>query len=590
MVFLSSINYLLLFFVQAMKKFKVLCLGIFIFVGYSHFFRFSIKEDHETPKSLTTRDSKPSAPCAIAFYGALRSFENKALATIQKNLLSVNPDCKIYAHTYALIDLTAPRNHEFHEKYSTQEIFLLTQNVGIDTKLEFEKNVDPEQYYKYFPQRSGWDYPTSLYNMLMAWYSVQRVWRMIEADNIKYDHVGMFRLDTLYPVPIAIRRDSLFHVPIVNTFDDHSFNDRMAVGPYEVIKTWANRFEGIEKYMHSSIGNHWGLRSENYLYWLMNGVDHVYEPSWCSIRVRATEATNERDVRECDKTYFSQLSTPASPQKTECFNKKKAGSAYFTYNFGNFRNELKKNGKEFQSFTELLHEKHIRCFVFTDVRGLSFKDCHVVTINVDDLGSRFTGKHLKFKFHQVLESFDLLYSSDYSIHSIRSMRKLLEEDVELVIDQNPHASIFIRRHPQRETIEEEIKAIQDLRKEKDPRKRRQYENQENLNVYEKFITASKTTSQKDAPLAWTNVWIIRSSDTCFTAKWARIFDFLIEHKLQRDQLVYPYIFRDVDLEKIFYLRNECETYPYPKIGWCTDTVRQKYYNCYPLICILNALQ
>ena len=101
--------------------------------------------------------------------------------------------------------------------------------------------------------------------------------------------------------------------------------------------------------------------------------------------------------------------------------------------------------------------------------------------------------------------------------------------------------------------------------------------------YEKFL-ADFESNFETAPLVWTNVWVLRASDTCFLEKWGQILDTLVEHNLNRDQIVFPHVMRDVEKSKIYYLRNECKRYPHPKIGWCTDAVKKKYYNCYPKVC------
>ena len=198
----------------------------------------------------------------------------------------------------------------------------------------------------------------------MAWHSVERAFNLASGGNTKiYSVVGLFRIDTIYVAPVFLdAASSANRAPLANTFDSPSLNDRMFIGTWEASKRWATgRFDNVERYMKTSTGKIWGLRSENFLYWLMRENTIKIDPNLCSTRVRSTGAISARDRRECEKTNFKDT-WPQVHGDTRCIDSKKRGAAYFTVSFGDFRGELKKTSASLKLFT-LLHEKQIRCFL-----------------------------------------------------------------------------------------------------------------------------------------------------------------------------------------------------------------------------------
>ena len=185
--------------------------------------------------------------CALLFFGVPRCFKETYLS-IKKNILSINPNCDIYLHTYNISILPGnPRNQEKDTKVDVNQVYQLTNNVTMSTMDEFHKKHDVKHYRKFFPKHSGWTYPMSMDNMIKQWHSIESVWKYMESTSKSlyklsnyYNKVGLFRIDQVYLNPInvsngiAVKGD--FHFDVKSLDKRMKCTDRLFYGYYNYSK------------------------------------------------------------------------------------------------------------------------------------------------------------------------------------------------------------------------------------------------------------------------------------------------------------------------------------------------------------------
>lgn len=101
--------------------------------------------------------------------------------------------------------------------------------------------------------------------MLKQWYSIERVWEVMQtteqAKNIRYERIGFFRTDVVYVTPIDIQAGGDAVIPNFGFI----VNDRMFYGSYENAHIWANsRFASASCYEPRH--RDFGLHSEFFMY------------------------------------------------------------------------------------------------------------------------------------------------------------------------------------------------------------------------------------------------------------------------------------------------------------------------------------
>ena len=106
-----------------------------------------------------------------------------------------------------------------------------------------------------------------------------------------------------------------------------------------------------------------------------------------------------------------------------------------------------------------------------------------------------------------------------------------------VVERHKNTTLFIRHHPRRNTMFEEIHTVfhkKDIQKH-DP--------------LQKWSAHVMEYSSPRFPLLWTNVWVLNTADTDFLRKWNSVPDTLAKWALSRDQLVLGYTFEHTDYHK-----------------------------------------
>lgn len=246
-----------------------------IFLCY-FFFKFGDRHGIKT----TIVDEKNG--CALLFFGLIKNVKNLMTSSVHENIISTNPTCDVFLHTYNFSRFTNPRNNENNAHYSLDGVeFLNTTNYTISPPEEPELNYT--FYLQFFDSNAGWHYPNSMFNMLKQWYSIEKVWRLMEKAEKVYDRVGFFRLDVLFINKIYIN-DGDAVVPHFMNWKGVLMNDRMFYGLYKHARHWAlGRFADVPKY----IEKYKTLHSEKYMYYRMKNIP-VQKKHICFHRIRLT--------------------------------------------------------------------------------------------------------------------------------------------------------------------------------------------------------------------------------------------------------------------------------------------------------------
>mmetsp|Transcript_26552 Transcript_26552/g.50286 ORF Transcript_26552/g.50286 Transcript_26552/m.50286 type:complete len:318 (+) Transcript_26552:867-1820(+) len=253
--------------------------------GKSPFRSSSIRGSIRPTDSVIVKSHIKQSNCALLFFGLIKRFE-LVLPSINQYIVENNPNCDIYAHTYKIRQTSNPRNNETDAEIRPEDLFLLTPNVVMDTDTEFLRSRNISYYRTFFPDDAGWDYPTSIDNMVKQWHSIERAWGVMQASeiasNTMYSRVGLFRLDVFYTNEIDLL-DGDAVVP-----DWHSFggiNDRVFYGSRFNANIWAtHRFRKLPDYVTETGIK--GIKSEKFMKFLMRDVP-LTRKRICFRRVRA---------------------------------------------------------------------------------------------------------------------------------------------------------------------------------------------------------------------------------------------------------------------------------------------------------------
>ena len=92
-------------------------------------------------------EKKKNNTCALLFFGLPRCFVEQALPSIKTYIIDYNPTCDVYLHTYDIQTLPAnTRNKEIDTPINITNVYLLTNNVIMDTMEEFSKKRNVKKY------------------------------------------------------------------------------------------------------------------------------------------------------------------------------------------------------------------------------------------------------------------------------------------------------------------------------------------------------------------------------------------------------------------------------------------------------------
>ena len=256
----------------------------------------NLKEEQKdgTKKSISNYNcTKPKKKCALLFFGIIQSeFRPLILPSIERNILSINPDCDVFVHTYNIT--TIPHNKRSGEFSNAvthpEDSYLLAKDhdhVQMDTVAEFwDRRGELVNFTKEFHCKSWGECCDSHINMIKQWHSIKGVWDVMrhhetlllnkndhghdnaDDNRIHYEQIGLFRSDVYYPAPISIYE----HAPGIPDFGHFGgLNDRLFYGNRQHAQLWADRFAFQKVFHEKYLTKREGYHSETYV---KNLLDH----------------------------------------------------------------------------------------------------------------------------------------------------------------------------------------------------------------------------------------------------------------------------------------------------------------------------
>lgn len=207
----------------------------------------------------------------------------------------------------------------------------------------------------------------------------------------------------------------------------------------------------------------------------------------------------------------------------------------YSYNFGNYRNELK-------NIDVIKKIDSIDYYFFTEnINSLQSNKWKIINYPIIDKNTflnknRFTGKKCKFDIPDILKQYDYIIHIDSKKNAFNYFNKNITLDkIYNIINQNKNIDIFFRTHSEYpnnvKNIYQEIERVI----------KRNLESSYYGNSWKNKLLNEKWT-QKDAFID--SDFFIRKYSPQLNNKLIKIIDYLEYYKLQRDQLVVPYIIQN----------------------------------------------
>ena len=217
--------------------------------------------------------------------------------------------------------------------------------------------------------------------------------------------------------------------------------------------------------------------------------------------------------------------------RIENFNnkQKKYKIAIYSYNFGNYRNELGKNIDKFK------YDKNFDYYFYTDQEKLKSTKWNIVEVPLQPRtehmnANRVTSKYFKFK--KIPEE---LNKYDYIIHidsgRIRYLNKISYDKIENIINNNKEVLFFGRKQPVHKNILHEAESDWHIKK---------YKN-ENINNRDSWVAKLRNENYKQLiPHVETCFYLIKNCDYIKNV-FSKVYDKLFLEKLCRDQFIFCYV-------------------------------------------------
>lgn len=222
----------------------------------------------------------------------------------------------------------------------------------------------------------------------------------------------------------------------------------------------------------------------------------------------------------------------------------------YSMNFGNYRQEI--NPKVIGWFNKV--SKHgIPGYFFTD-QNITTPMTGWTVVKVQTLPelpgltfARRTTKRLKFNGHAVLKPYRYWIHADSNVDTLKDLDQMLSHGLASFVKCDQKASLFIRRHPGRKTIQEEMKFLTPPQG-----GQKQGFQSEQWKAWNQFLEPWYTKINK-IPLVWTSIFVLDTSDKHLMDSWASIDDVIEEHGVARDQCAYAFTMGE-QLSKVNYLK------------------------------------
>lgn len=213
--------------------------------------------------------------------------------------------------------------------------------------------------------------------------------------------------------------------------------------------------------------------------------------------------------------------------KTELFTIQKPRIAVYSYNFGNYRSELK-------GIDNFKKDDKLDYYFYTN-NDIKSKKWNVIKVplqpRTDHMNAnRVTTKYYKFKIiPPELKKYDYLLHIDSSRIKNNWLDKLNYKKLSELIKNNNKYSFLARKHPQRKTIYEEVDIVLKYGLEK----------KIVCNLWSKKL--KKDNYKQKIPLTELCLFIRDLNNKKLTNILEEVYDIIMDNKICRDQLVFSYI-------------------------------------------------
>ncbi|KAL7544246.1 hypothetical protein ACHAWF_007623 [Thalassiosira exigua] len=207
--------------------------------------------------------------------------------------------------------------------------------------------------------------------------------------------------------------------------------------------------------------------------------------------------------------------------------------------FGNFRNETAGLDRTLSQFSTFDVDR----FLFTDSNPSEIGPVPGWTVVRIPTGegangipaSRLRVKEIKWRGHDLIRKYRYRIHVDTKTKATDCLREALENGLLDKVRSTPSKALYIQKHAQRETIEQEVKAM---------RGRIKIQPKAPLRNWDSHLR-SMYGNLSHVRLVDTLMFVLDTHHRDFARKFASVYDTLIEWGLWRDQIVYPYATADV---------------------------------------------
>ena len=208
----------------------------------------------------------------------------------------------------------------------------------------------------------------------------------------------------------------------------------------------------------------------------------------------------------------------------------------YSYNFGNYRNEL----LVVEKWLKKLSLHGIDGYFFTD--DLSFNpsipNWQIVHMNASEEvngipASRVSSKHLKFYGHSRLSKYRYWIHVDSHPERMRLLNEWLTNGLTYFVKAHPNHILYITKHYLRDSVQEEVETLKlNANAHLQPRS--------SLEMWDSYLKPIYSRVNK-VRLVGTDIWVRDTLGSDFARLWGKIYDTLLERALWRDQIVYPVV-------------------------------------------------
>jgi len=208
---------------------------------------------------------------------------------------------------------------------------------------------------------------------------------------------------------------------------------------------------------------------------------------------------------------------------------KKYKIAIYSYNFGNYRNELGKNIDKFN------YDKNFDYYFYTDQEKLKSTKWNIIKVPLRPRTEHMNANRVTTKYYKFKKIPKELNQYDYIIHidsgRVKYLNKISYDKIENIINDNKEVLFFGRKQPVHKNILHEAESDWHIKKHKN----------ENINNRDRWVSKLRNENYKQSiPHVELCFYLIKNCDYIKNL-FSKVYDKLFTEKLCRDQFIFCYI-------------------------------------------------